>query len=135
MRATAAKLVDAEITDDNDLWYPEERTPVDGWLREHGWDVSTATFAELMARYGRTIPPGRRKRCRPPSTCPRSGGTPDRTDRRLTPVQQSCRKSLKRTNGRGDGYRFPSSIAARSRPRQGCFPHSLLMAAIASTGT
>lgn len=58
MRAAAAKLVKAEITDVNDLWYPEERTPVDGWLREHGWDVSTATFAELMARYGRTIPPG-----------------------------------------------------------------------------
>ena len=39
MRAAAAKLVDAEITDFDDLWYPEERTPVDGWLREHGWDV------------------------------------------------------------------------------------------------
>ncbi len=58
MRAAAAKLVNAEITDVNELWYAEERTPVDGWLREHGWDVSTATFAELMARYGRTIPPG-----------------------------------------------------------------------------
>ena len=40
MRAAAAKLVNAEITDFDDLWYPEERTPVDGWLREHGWDVS-----------------------------------------------------------------------------------------------
>ena len=39
MRAAAAKLVDAEITDFDDLWYPEERTPVDDWLREHGWDV------------------------------------------------------------------------------------------------
>ncbi|CPR10908.1 methyltransferase, putative, family protein [Mycobacterium bohemicum DSM 44277] len=58
MRAAAAKVVNAEITDFNDLWYPEERTPVDAWLREHGWDVSTATFAELMARYGRTVPPG-----------------------------------------------------------------------------
>ena len=56
MRATAAKLVDVEITDEDDLWYPEERTALDGWLREHGWDVSTATFAELMARYGRSIP-------------------------------------------------------------------------------
>jgi methyltransferase (TIGR00027 family) len=56
MRATAAKLVNAEITDYDDLWYPEERTPVDGWLREHGWDVSAATFPELMARYGRSIP-------------------------------------------------------------------------------
>jgi methyltransferase (TIGR00027 family) len=58
MRETAAKLVNAEITDYDDLWYPEERTPVDGWLREHGWDVSTATFKELLARYGRTVPEG-----------------------------------------------------------------------------
>ncbi len=58
MRAAAGKLVNAEITDFDDLWYPEERTAVDGWLRERGWDVSTATFAELMARYGRSIPPG-----------------------------------------------------------------------------
>ncbi|MGO9097990.1 MAG: SAM-dependent methyltransferase, partial [Mycobacterium sp.] len=58
MRAAAAKLVNAEITDYDDLWYPEERTAIDGWLREHGWEVSTATFAELMARYGRTIPQG-----------------------------------------------------------------------------
>lgn len=56
MRAAAAKLVDAEITDFDDLWYPEERTPVDSWLRERGWDVTTATFSELMARYGRGIP-------------------------------------------------------------------------------
>jgi methyltransferase (TIGR00027 family) len=56
VRAAAAKLVNFEITDVNDLWYPEERTPVDGWLREHGWDVSTATFSELMARYGRCVP-------------------------------------------------------------------------------
>jgi methyltransferase (TIGR00027 family) len=58
MRAAAAQLVNTEITDFDDLWYPEERTPVDGWLREHGWDVSTATFAELMARYGREVPDG-----------------------------------------------------------------------------
>jgi methyltransferase (TIGR00027 family) len=58
MRAAAAKLVNTEITDFDDLWYPEERTPVDGWLREHGWDVSTAAFDELMARYGREVPDG-----------------------------------------------------------------------------
>ncbi len=58
MRAVAAKLVKAEITDYDDLWYPEERTAVDGWLRERGWDVSTATFSELMARYGRRVPQG-----------------------------------------------------------------------------
>lgn len=58
MRAAAAKLVDAPITDFDDLWYPEERRAVDGWLREHGWEVSTATFAELMSRYGRSVPHG-----------------------------------------------------------------------------
>ncbi len=58
MRAAAAKLVNAEIVDFDDLWYPEERTAVDDWLREHGWDVSAVTFAELMARYGRSIPAG-----------------------------------------------------------------------------
>jgi methyltransferase (TIGR00027 family) len=58
MRAAAAKLVNAEITDFDDLWYPEERTPVDEWLREHGWDVSVASFEELLSRYGRNIPEG-----------------------------------------------------------------------------
>lgn len=58
MRAAAAKLVDVEIADLDDLWYAEERTPVDAWLRERGWEVSTATFPELMARYGRSIADG-----------------------------------------------------------------------------
>lgn len=58
MRAAAAELVNAEITDFDDLWYPEERTPVDDWLRGRGWEVATATFAELMARYDRRIPQG-----------------------------------------------------------------------------
>lgn len=58
LRAAAAKLVNFEVPDENDLWYPEERTPVDGWLREHGWQVSTLTFDELMARYARSIPQG-----------------------------------------------------------------------------
>jgi methyltransferase (TIGR00027 family) len=56
VRATVAKLVDADIPDESDIWYPEERTPADSWLREHGWDVSAESFAELMARYNRTIP-------------------------------------------------------------------------------
>jgi methyltransferase (TIGR00027 family) len=58
MRAAAAKLVNAEITDFDDLWYPEERRAVDGWLSEHGWDVTAATFSDLMARYGRSVPQG-----------------------------------------------------------------------------
>ena len=58
MRAEAARLVDVEITDFDDLWYAEERTPVGDWLREHGWDASELTFPELMARYDRSIPNG-----------------------------------------------------------------------------
>jgi methyltransferase (TIGR00027 family) len=58
IRATAAKLIGAEITDFDDLWYPEKRTPVDSWLRERGWDVLSLSFPELMARYDRTIPQG-----------------------------------------------------------------------------
>lgn len=58
MRAAIAEVVDAEITDVDDLWYAEERTAVDEWLREHGWEVATATFDELMARYHRTVPDG-----------------------------------------------------------------------------
>jgi methyltransferase (TIGR00027 family) len=58
MRAAAATLVNAEITDFDDLWYPEERRAVDGWLSEHGWDVTAATFSDLMARYGRSVPKG-----------------------------------------------------------------------------
>jgi methyltransferase (TIGR00027 family) len=54
VRAAAARLIDAELTDYEDLWYPEERTPVDGYLREHGWDVSAVTFTELLDRYGRS---------------------------------------------------------------------------------
>lgn len=56
MRSVAARLIKAEIADFDDLWYPEERTAVDRWLREHGWDVSALTFPELMARYDRSIP-------------------------------------------------------------------------------
>lgn len=58
MQAAVAQVVQTEISDEDDLWYPEERTPVDGLLRGRGWDVATATFAELMARYDRRIPQG-----------------------------------------------------------------------------
>ena len=58
MRAAAEKLVDAEITDFDDLWYAEERTSVPDWLREHGWDASAVNFVELLARYGRSVQPG-----------------------------------------------------------------------------
>ncbi|MEE6136364.1 class I SAM-dependent methyltransferase [Mycobacterium sp. 050128] len=58
MRAAIAEVVDAEITDVDDLWYAEERTPVDEWLRDHGWEVAAVTFPELMARYHRSLADG-----------------------------------------------------------------------------
>ncbi|OSC41521.1 class I SAM-dependent methyltransferase [Mycobacterium decipiens] len=58
MRAAVAELVEAEIPDVDELWYAEERTAVADWLRERGWVVSAATLAEMLARYGRTIPDG-----------------------------------------------------------------------------
>lgn len=58
MRAVVARLVDTEMPAVEDLWYPEERNPVDRWLRERGWDVAGTDFAGLMARYGRNHPQG-----------------------------------------------------------------------------
>jgi len=58
LRAAAAKVMDAEMVDFDELWYAEERTAVDEWLRERGWDVTTVTFEGLMARYGRTVARG-----------------------------------------------------------------------------
>jgi methyltransferase (TIGR00027 family) len=56
LRAAAARLLDTEIPDFEELWYAEERTDVADWLRGHGWDASAATLAELLSRYGRSIP-------------------------------------------------------------------------------
>jgi methyltransferase (TIGR00027 family) len=56
LRAEAARLLDAEVPADEDLWYPEERTDVTGWLREHGWDASALTMSEMLTRYGRDVP-------------------------------------------------------------------------------
>ncbi|MBW0016506.1 MAG: class I SAM-dependent methyltransferase [Mycobacterium sp.] len=58
MRATAAKVVNAEVPDFDELWYAEERTPVADWLRERGWDVTALSFADLLARYDRSAPAG-----------------------------------------------------------------------------
>lgn len=55
-RAAAAKLVGTAVPDTEDLWYREERTDVAQWLREHGWDVSVTTMAEMLGRYGRSVP-------------------------------------------------------------------------------
>lgn len=58
IRAVAARLVDAEIPAVEDLWYPEERTALTEWLRDHGWEATAADFPELMARYNRVVPNG-----------------------------------------------------------------------------
>ena len=56
LRAAASRVLDAEIPDVDDLWYPEERTEVTDWLGEHGWDASAIGMAELLTRYGRNVP-------------------------------------------------------------------------------
>jgi O-methyltransferase involved in polyketide biosynthesis len=43
------------MPDLDELWYAEKRTDVAKWLREHGWEASTATVAEVAARYGRGV--------------------------------------------------------------------------------
>jgi methyltransferase (TIGR00027 family) len=55
-RAAASRVLDIEVPDVDDLWYPEERTDVTDWLREHGWDASAITMSEMLARYGRNVP-------------------------------------------------------------------------------
>jgi methyltransferase (TIGR00027 family) len=57
LRAQAARLLDADVPADEDLWYPEERTDVTGWLREQGWDASAITMSDMLTRYGRNVPP------------------------------------------------------------------------------
>jgi methyltransferase (TIGR00027 family) len=56
LRTAAARLTDSVMPDVEELWYPEERTDVPDWLREHGWAVSSATMAEMLARYDRVVP-------------------------------------------------------------------------------
>lgn len=55
-RAAAAQVLDAEVPDVEDLWYPEDRTDLAAWLGEHGWDASSIGMADLLARYGRAVP-------------------------------------------------------------------------------
>lgn len=56
MRAAAARLVKVDVTDFDELWYAEERTAVADWLSRHGWQVSSQTMSEVLARYGRSVP-------------------------------------------------------------------------------
>jgi methyltransferase (TIGR00027 family) len=53
VRAMAAKHVSAAMPNIDELWYAEERTDVAEWLGDRGWEASTATVAEVAARYGR----------------------------------------------------------------------------------
>jgi methyltransferase (TIGR00027 family) len=55
-RAAASRVLDTEVPDVEDLWYPEERTDVTDWLREHGWDASAIAMSEMLIRYGRNVP-------------------------------------------------------------------------------
>jgi methyltransferase (TIGR00027 family) len=56
LRAAVSRVLDSEVPDVEDLWYPEERTEVIDWLSEHGWDASAITMGEMLARYGRSVP-------------------------------------------------------------------------------
>jgi methyltransferase (TIGR00027 family) len=53
LRAVASRVLNAEVPDVEDLWYPEERTDLTEWLRGHGWDASAVSMGELLARFGR----------------------------------------------------------------------------------
>jgi methyltransferase (TIGR00027 family) len=55
-RAAAARLTNSQMPDVEALWYPEERTNVVDWLHAHGWSVSSASMAEMLARYDRVVP-------------------------------------------------------------------------------
>jgi methyltransferase (TIGR00027 family) len=56
VRAVLSRVLDTEMPDLDDLWYPEERTDVTEWLDEHGWEASATTMAEMLSRYGRDVP-------------------------------------------------------------------------------
>lgn len=50
MRDAVAKSV-GEMTDVSDLFFNESHADVAEWLSDHGWEVSSDTSAELMARH------------------------------------------------------------------------------------
>ncbi|MBV9353104.1 MAG: class I SAM-dependent methyltransferase [Mycobacterium sp.] len=56
LRAAAASLLKTEVPDLEELWYAEERADITEWLRQHSWDASAVTLAEMLDRYGRSIP-------------------------------------------------------------------------------
>jgi len=56
LRAAASRVFDTQVPNDEDLWYPEERTDATDWLRAHGWDASATSMAEMLVRYDRNVP-------------------------------------------------------------------------------
>ncbi len=56
VRAVMSRVLDTEVPDLDDLWYPEERTDATDWLGEHGWEASATGMAEMLSRYGRDVP-------------------------------------------------------------------------------
>ncbi|MDD4868533.1 MAG: class I SAM-dependent methyltransferase [Mycobacterium sp.] len=53
LRSAATRLAGANVVDVGELWYPEQRADVGTWLNQHGWDASTETLQQWLARYGR----------------------------------------------------------------------------------
>jgi methyltransferase (TIGR00027 family) len=53
LHAAAARLVDADVVDVEELWYPQERTDVGSWLTDHGWAATTTPLRDWLTRYGR----------------------------------------------------------------------------------
>lgn len=58
VRTAAARVLNTQITDLEDLVYNEERTDVVKWLSEHGWAASVETAAQQMVRFGRGVASG-----------------------------------------------------------------------------
>lgn len=56
VRAVMTKVLDSQMPDLDELWYPEERADVTDWLADRGWEASATTMAEMLARYGRDVP-------------------------------------------------------------------------------
>lgn len=50
-RLRAESAAGDEAPDIEELWFPEDRADVSGWLATHGWQVSSTTWRELLKRY------------------------------------------------------------------------------------
>lgn len=50
-----AGVEDDDTPDVADLWYVEDRTDLNDWFTERGWEVSVIDAADLMTRYNRAV--------------------------------------------------------------------------------